>query len=192
MMNIARRVCRNHPEHWDDIIQEGYISLLSAAESWDGRQEFGQYAVKYLRLHMMREGTKHRAFLRGVAIRNVEAKNDDEPNRRVLIKDFDNGKGDPLSSQQILEELAVFETTPEDTAVHRDLVWEVRRAAWTVAERMQAHKSTWKYTLLRDCILTNNKTTKEVSKRFGKYPGSVYFFVNNFQKHMRAELGVML
>src|SRR6056300_1450120 len=54
MMNIARRVCRNHPEHWEDIVQEGYISLLRAAESWDGRQEFGQYAVKYLRLHMMR------------------------------------------------------------------------------------------------------------------------------------------
>lgn len=176
------------PEHWDDIVQEGRIFLLKSAESWDGRQEFGQYAYRLLRMTMMREGTKWRAALRGQAICRLEAKTAG-PDRRVRLRNISTSEG-TMDANERLCEMAVYEETPEDTVMRQEMTWEVRRAAWTVAEQMKAHESTWKYTILRDAIMTDRKTTKEIANRFNKFPGSVYFFVNNFHKKMRVELGV--
>lgn len=188
LYSMARSVAMHFPEHWDDIVQEGRIFLLKSAESWDGRQEFGQFAYKLLRMSMMREGTKWRASMRGVAVCRLEAKTAG-PDRRVRLRDIATSDG-KMDANDRLTEMAVYEETPEDTVMRQEAKWEIRRAAWTVAENMKAHESTWKYQILRDAILSDRKTAKEIANRFNKFPGSVYFFVNNFHKKMRIELGV--
>jgi hypothetical protein len=64
-----------------------------------------------------------------------------------------------------------------DVLVERvDDVWRIRRAIWQAAEEMKVASSDWRYAMLRDVILTDRGSYREIQNRYDKRSGSLNFF----------------
>lgn len=185
MKRIARRCAPNNPESWDDMIQEGYRFLLTAVPSWDGRQEFGAYTNKLLRKSMRRAWYKDMGCSLGVTLHDLETGKGTE--RKRIHPSTTTLDGDEYAPDEMLGQMGATTETPEDIALEHDAQWQVRSAVWRTIERQKLYTNSWQYKLVRDCILSERTTIKDVCKRFSKFPGSAYFFIKRFHRDVRQE-----
>lgn len=179
MYGFARKYAPNRPDLWDDMVQDGYKFLLTAVDSWDGRQSFGAYTHGFLRSQMKR--AMHAEICHDFGILKSDVREYREvPKARVPLSRHYNGCQ--------LPEAASADETPEQSMLAREQQWVVRKAVWdTVADKNIA-SSPWMYKTVRDMVLSNRATAKDVGDRYGKAQSTVYTFIRRVQADVRKRL----
>ena len=64
----------------------------------------------------------------------------------------------------------------EAAFLRAELSFHLRRAVWNAADTLNAVFVPWKNAVIRERILSNRSTLKEICDRFGKNRNSVYHF----------------
>lgn len=177
MRRLAVRTAPKHPDLWDDMVQVGWEQCHKSMQSWDGKGEFGGYSYPMVRHRM----------------------------RRVLHKDAAETIGDNLQEviqgratvrRECLTDETYHETiqgrddapTPEQSAMDRQLRWAIRKAVWKAARGCNGIHEPWRYAVVRNCILSERMTEREICQRYGKFPASVQFFKKRVYKQVREAL----
>ena len=167
MRQIARRMAPTRPDFWDDMIQAGYISVWKSSKSYEpGHGSFGGYAHVMVMHSMRREFHKLHSNEMGKCLNSV-IRGQGEINRVYLCEELHNN--------------AMCSLTDDNEDLERELLRKeqwflLRRAVWNAADRLGAVFIPWKNAVVRERILANRSTLKEICDRFEKNRNSVYHF----------------
>ena len=178
MRSIARRIAPNRPDFWDDMIQAGYMSVWKSAGSYTpGLGSFGGYAFPMVVHSMRREFHKSHAHEMGKTLTSV-IHGKGEINREYM------------NAEQHEEAMC---NLPDDEDIERaflraELSFHLRRAVWRAAEKLGAVFVPWKNAVVRDLILSERSTIKEICERYGKNRMSIYHFEKKLHELVREEM----
>jgi len=78
--------------------------------------------------------------------------------------------------------------TPEQAAMDAQLKWAIRKAVWRAARGTNGIYEPWRYATVRNCILSERMTERDICARYGKFPASVQFFKKRVYKQVREAL----
>ena len=178
MRRLAVRTAPKHPHLWDDMMQVGWEQCHKSMQSWDGGGSFGGYSFPMVR-HRMRR------------VLHKEAAESIGENLQEVIQ------GRSTIRRQHLNEEMYHETiqgrdddapTPEQAAMDAQLKWAIRKAVWRAARGTNGIYEPWRYATVRNCILSERMTERDICARYGKFPASVQFFKKRVYKQVREAL----
>jgi len=178
MRGIARRIAPARPDFWDDMIQAGYLSIWKSAGSYKpGLGSFGGYAFPMVVHSMRREFHKSHANEMGKSLTKVIRGEGD------IAREY-------FSAEQHGE---VMCNLPDDEDIERaflqkELSFHLRRAVWRAADKLNAVFVPWKNAVVRELILSDRSTIKEICERYGKNRMSIYHFEKKLHELVREEM----
>lgn len=172
MQRMARRIAPRRPDFWDDMIQAGYMSVWKSAKAYQpGLGSFGGYAFPMVVHSMRREFHKGCANDMGKTLTSV-IRGEGEIVREYMSQERHENAMCNLPGDEDIE--AAF--------LRAELSFHLRRAVWNAADKLNAVFVPWKNAVIRERILSNRSTLKEICDRFEKNRNSVY----HFEKRMIA------
>ena len=180
MRQIARRIAPNRPDFWDDMVQAGYISVWKSSKSFvQGQGSFGGYAHVMVMHSMRREFHKAHSNEMGKSLTSVIQ------GRGEIYRDY-------LSEER--HHTTMCNLPDDDEDLERAFLWKertflLRRAVWRAADRLGAVFVPWKNAVIRELILSERSTTKEICERFGKNRMSIYHFEKKLFALVKEEMG---
>lgn len=182
MYGFARKYAPNRPDLWDDMVQDGYKFLLTAVESWDGRQSFGAYTHAFLRNQMKR--VMHAEICHDFGILKSDVRQFRQVERaRVPLSKHYNGCQ--------LPEAPSPDETPEQSMLKKEQQWAVRKAVWDTVADKNISSVPWMYKTIRDMVLSNKATAKDIGQRYGKAQNTVYTLIRRVQAGVADKLESM-
>jgi RNA polymerase sigma factor (sigma-70 family) len=166
MRALARRIAPGRSDFWEDMIQAGYLSIWKSAGSYrPGGGSFGGYAFPMVVHSMRREFHKACANEMGKCL-NLVIRGEGDIDREYLSEEAHN---DAMQNHPGDGDI-------EGALLRAELSFHLRRAVWNAADTLGAVFVPWKNAVIRERILSNRSTLKEICDRFGKNRNSVYHF----------------
>lgn len=178
MRRIAGRIAPRRPDFWDDMIQAGYLSIWKSANSYrPGEGSFGGYAFPMVVHSMRREFHKSHANEMGKCLNLVIRGEGD------IVRDY-------MTQERHDEAMC---NLPDDEDIERALLrkeisFHLRRAVWRAADKLNAVFVPWKNAVIRELILSDRSTIKEICERYGKNRMSIYHFEKKLHELVREEM----
>jgi len=178
MRGLARRIAPARPDFWDDMMQAGYMSVWKSSKSYKpGEGSFGGYAFPMV-VHSMR-----REFHKGCANEMGKCLN-------LVIR----GEGD-IAREYLSEEAhdEAMQNHPDNEDIEAaflraELSFHLRRSVWRAADTLGAVFVPWKNAVIRERILSNRSTLKQICDRYEKNRNSVYHFEKKMIALITAEM----
>ena len=167
MQRMARRIAPYRPDFWDDMMQAGYVSIWKSSKSYKpGEGSFGGYAFPMVVHSMRREFHKAHSNEMGKCLNSV-IRGEGEINRDYL---------DEEGHHRVMCSLPDENEDLERELLRKERSFLLRRAVWRAADRLSAVFVPWKNAVIRERILSDRSTLKEICDRYEKNRNSVYHF----------------
>jgi RNA polymerase sigma factor (sigma-70 family) len=179
MQRMAQRIAPYRPDFWDDMIQAGYVSIWKSSKSYKpGEGSFGGYAHIMVNHSMRREFHKLHSNEMGKCLNSV-IRGEGEINRVYLNEEGHHSAMCSLPDEN--EDL-------ERELLRKERSFLLRRAVWRAADRLGAVFVPWKNAVIRERILSDRSTLKNICDRFEKNRNSVYHFERKMIELIKEEM----
>jgi hypothetical protein len=161
-------MCPGREDIHDDMINDAYVVCATYAPRFDPVHGVPFWLwVKPIVIHTMRRRMRREVASSMCTWYNIVARGEATDNRHRF---------DAEAHPEGVESLPDQTPSPDALVERVDDVWRMRRAIWQAAEEMKVAASDWRYAMLRDVILTDRGTYREIQKRYDKRSGSLNFF----------------